>query len=277
MCRLFGSRSLKPGGVAHALLRGSNALREQSREHPDGWGLAWYVGGEPQLARSLAPAHADDDFAEVVGGAGSAAARAFVEADTVLAHIRKASVGRVALENTHPFQRGRWVFAHNGTLPHWERCAGALESLLEPSLRRSLRGETDSERCFLLFLTQLARLGEVERPGFAKAAQALRATVAAVVRTTAALAAEASEPEPRASTTFLLTDGQLMIACRSGRPLQLSAPPADPSGRVPWFAVSSEDPTGKAQAGGERAAFREVPDSAIVGVDAELGLHHERL
>ena len=268
MCRLFGSRSLLPGGVAHELLRGSNALREQSREHPDGWGVAWYVGGEPQIVRSLAPAHADEDFADV---------SEFVKAQTVLAHIRKASIGRVALENTHPFQRGRWLFAHNGTLPHWERCAGALELLLDPSLRKGLLGETDSERCFLLFLTHLARLGEVDRTSFAGAAQALRSTVADVQRTTDALPLLAPEPAPRASTTFLLTDGRLMIACCSGRPLQLSAPPADPEGRVPWFAVSSEDPTGKARAAGVRAAWREVPDGAIVGVDEELCLHHERL
>ena len=38
----------------------------------------------------------------------------------VIAHIRKATRGAVALENTHPFVRelwGRyWIFAHNGTL-----------------------------------------------------------------------------------------------------------------------------------------------------------------
>ena len=37
-----------------------------------------------------------------------------------IAHVRKKTRGRPALENTHPFKRtlwGRhWVFAHNGTL-----------------------------------------------------------------------------------------------------------------------------------------------------------------
>ena len=44
MCRLFGCRTATPGAVAHELLHGANALRVQSREHPDGWGLGWYVG-----------------------------------------------------------------------------------------------------------------------------------------------------------------------------------------------------------------------------------------
>ena len=43
-----------------------------------------------------------------------------IRSDNIVAHIRKATQGRVALENTHPFVRelwGRyWVFAHNGDL-----------------------------------------------------------------------------------------------------------------------------------------------------------------
>ena len=43
-----------------------------------------------------------------------------IKSDNVIAHIRKATQGRVALENCHPFVRelwGRyWVFAHNGDL-----------------------------------------------------------------------------------------------------------------------------------------------------------------
>src|SRR2546426_8692684 len=105
MCRLFGYRSEEPTGVQHELLEAANALRVQSREHPDGWGLGWYVGGAPQVVRGLDPAHADDDF-HAVGE--------FVASTTILAHVRKASIGRVALENTHPFEWGPWLFVHNG-------------------------------------------------------------------------------------------------------------------------------------------------------------------
>src|SRR5207244_622454 len=89
MCRLFGCRTAAPGGVAHELLHGANALRVQSREHPDGWGLGWYVGRVPQVVRSLTAAHGDEDFEEV---------SSFVTASTILAHIRKASIGRVAVD-----------------------------------------------------------------------------------------------------------------------------------------------------------------------------------
>src|SRR5919202_5067888 len=148
MCRLFGCRSLAPGGVAHELVHGANALRVQSREHPDGWGLGWYVGRVPQVVRSLSPAHGDDDFEEV---------SSFVSASTIVAHIRKASVGAVSLANTHPFEWGPWLFAHNGTIPQWNACVEDVEAAIEPGLRTKIQGETDSERCFYLFLTRLAQ------------------------------------------------------------------------------------------------------------------------
>jgi glutamine phosphoribosylpyrophosphate amidotransferase len=50
----------------------------------------------------------------------------------VIAHIRKATQGGVALENTHPFQRelwGRyWVFAHNGDLKEYARACTAASA-----------------------------------------------------------------------------------------------------------------------------------------------------
>src|SRR2546430_1601748 len=167
MCRLFGCRTAAPGGVAHELLHGANALRVQSREHPDGWGLGWYAGRVPQVVRSLTAAHGDEDFEEV---------SSFVTASTILAHIRKASVGRVALENTHPFEWGPWLFAHNGTIPEWEKCRAAVEAEIDPALRAKLHGETDSERCFLVFLTRLSRRCDPTAASFADAAAALGAT-----------------------------------------------------------------------------------------------------
>jgi len=255
MCRLFGCRSRASSRVSHELFHGANALRVQSREHPDGWGLGWYENGAPRVVRSLTPAHGDTDFEKL---------SQFVHAETVLAHVRKASVGRVAAENTHPFQRGPWLFAHNGTLPDWERVRGPLEERIAPGLRAELRGETDSERCFFLFLTRLRRLGEVEGADAASAASALTETVAAVREIADGRSSE------RASTTFLATDGKLLLACRSGRTLFLSSPAPDASGSCEYVAVASEDP-GEPPPGGKRA-WRLLPEDSLVAVDAELRL-----
>ena len=253
MCRLFGCRTAAPGGVAHELLHGANALRVQSREHPDGWGLGWYAGRVPQVVRSLTAAHGDEDFEEV---------SSFVTASTIVAHIRKASIGRVALENTHPFEWGPWLFAHNGTVPEWEKSRAAVEAEIDPALREKLRGETDSERCFLVFLTRLLARCDPAAAGFTEAAAALAETVGIVVRTCGAGAA----------TTFLATDGRTMLACRRGRTLYVSAAEAERDGRVAWFAVASEDPRLHQPVPPGRSPWREVPAGTIVGVDSELRL-----
>ena len=73
-----------------------------------------------------------------------------IHSTNVIAHIRKATQGRIALENCHPFRRelwGRyWIFAHNGNL---ENYAPPLSGHYLPV------GDTDSERAFCHILDAL--------------------------------------------------------------------------------------------------------------------------
>ena len=75
-----------------------------------------------------------------------------IRSENIVAHIRKATQGRVALENTHPFVRelwGRyWVFAHNGDLKGF---APRLHGAFRPV------GATDSERAFCWLMQELAK------------------------------------------------------------------------------------------------------------------------
>jgi len=250
MCRLFGSRTRQPGSVAHELFRGANALRVQSREHPDGWGLGWYENGAPRVVRSLTPAHGDQEFEKLSH---------YVSAQTVLAHVRKASIGRVCAENTHPFQRGPWLFAHNGTIPDWERVRGPIEALIDPSLKAALHGETDSERCFFVFLSRLRRHCDADAADLGSAAAALAETVALIREI-----CEPSADGKPAATTFLATDGRLMVACRRGRTLFVS------SSNGEYVAFASEDP-GEPPPGGKRAWLL-LPEETLVAVDTDLRL-----
>lgn len=97
-------RSLPP---IHSLLAAENAIAVQSSRHRDGWGLAFYLGNRiPHTIKSALPANADNIFSKVSG---------VVASETVLAHIRQATTGDKNILNSHPFQHGNWVFAHNGT------------------------------------------------------------------------------------------------------------------------------------------------------------------
>lgn len=206
MCRLYGQRADVAASAEEPLLSHPNALRIQSHRHSHGWGVAWYEGGAPRLRRGILPAHADADFCEAAAGAHS---------EVVIAHVRDASVGDICAENTHPFVLGRWVFAHNGTVARYRTSAQVrrrLEQAIDPDLRDALRGETDSERCFYVFLTRLR--------GRLRAGDATLADVrAALAETTVAVQRSADDRSHASSLNFLVSNGRLLAACRRGRDL----------------------------------------------------------
>jgi glutamine amidotransferase len=80
--------------------------------HADGWGIAFF---EDKACRLFIDhqSSATSPIAELVK-------RYPIKSRNTIAHIRKATQGRILLENCHPFQRelwGRhWIFAHNGDL-----------------------------------------------------------------------------------------------------------------------------------------------------------------
>src|SRR5580704_9705367 len=106
MCRMFGLLAARPVRVAELLRDAPRSLRQLSLEHADGWGLAIETNGW-QVHRDTACAARCPGFDAVVEG---------VETRLAVAHVRKRTVGETSLANTHPFRRGRFVFAHNGTV-----------------------------------------------------------------------------------------------------------------------------------------------------------------
>jgi predicted glutamine amidotransferase len=209
MCRLFGFRSVIPSQVHRSLLAAENALGVQSNQHPDGWGVAFYIDGAPHVTRSPSTALGDALFHRLSG---------VVASETVLAHVRKATQGDKTVFNCHPFQHGRWVFAHNGDIPRFEELRSALLELVDPRLRRFVMGDTDSEVVFFVFLSELSRIaGAARRPELAHAMAALRTTVKRV--------RELCDGRPgvdRALLTLMATDGENLVATHGGKELYFS-------------------------------------------------------
>ncbi len=110
--------------------------------HRDGWGIVFYEGAGIRAFRDAAPS-ASSEIAQLVS-------RFPIKSCIAISHIREANVGRVGLENTHPFVRelwGRnWVFAHNGQLADSDKLP--LGDFLPV-------GTTDSERAFCWLLQQI--------------------------------------------------------------------------------------------------------------------------
>jgi len=113
-----------------------------------------------------------------------------IKSHNVVAHVRKATVGSVALENCHPFVRelwGRyWVFAHNGDLKNYA-----------PRLHGSFRpvGSTDSELAFCWLMQELAK-SHADVPSVEELTCTLRELVPQIAR--------------HGTFNFLLSNGQAL-------------------------------------------------------------------
>ena len=52
MCRFLGFQSSRPCEIHYSLHDAENALVKQSKKHPDGWGVGYYVDKELYLMKS---------------------------------------------------------------------------------------------------------------------------------------------------------------------------------------------------------------------------------
>jgi glutamine amidotransferase len=201
MCELFGMSSRIPTSVQLSIdvlaRHGSTA-----RQLGDGWGAAFHDGRDARVVREPEPAD-DSPWIRCLAQRG-------LGGRIVLAHIRRATQGDVALRNTQPFQRelgGRvHLFAHNGRLAGIEQHLGA-----GPRFRPI--GDTDSEVAFCALLDRLASLWAAGAP--------------AAADRIAVVAEFAAELRAMGPANFLYTDGDLLFAHADRRiqPDGRTAPP----------------------------------------------------
>lgn len=177
MCELLGI-SVSPAAELGLDFRAFRGRAAHANNH-HGWGVAWYdADGRPVVHKEAE--RADES---------ALAARLAADPPTssiFLVHVRAATVGRVALANSHPFVRGRWTFAHNGTI--------SMADELDRG-GRAVAGDTDSERAFLHLLHRLdSWTGAVEE----------------------GIAAVAADLSARGRCNFLLSDGTTLYAYYDG-------------------------------------------------------------
>jgi predicted glutamine amidotransferase len=164
MCRLFGL-SAAPHKVRASfwLLEAPDSLVAQSRRNPDGTGLGYFDGtGSPVLDKEPLPAYADPTFSREAK---------HITSTTFVSHIRFATTGGNAVENTHPFAIDDRIFAHNGVIQGLDQ----LERQLADEMRL-VHGDTDSERFFALVTKEIREHHDIGA-GIAAAVRWIAATL----------------------------------------------------------------------------------------------------
>jgi predicted glutamine amidotransferase len=230
MCRVLGCVAADPVSLQHDLLEAPNPIVRQSEVHDSGWGMAVYRRAEgegPACTRFPEAAFSGDELA----AASEQRGRMFN------VHVRRATVGGLAPENTHPFCLGSYSFSHNGTVIDYRK-------LLGPGVQEP-HGSTDSE---YLFNHIVCHFDEQ------RAIDSLRAAVETVIDRT-----------PFSGINFVFCDGERLYAYRLGvfelhwtaRPGQLLVASEPTSNAERWHSVQQDvllvcDPRDPAEPHAER-------------------------
>ena len=164
-----------------------------------GWGVADYRNGVPLIEKKTWAAFHGEHFKKT-------AARVY--AHTVVAHVRRATVGGTSIENTHPFQHGQWIFAHNGTVPNFLKVRDRMIPHIDPLLRNDIKGTTDSEHIFYYLLTLHLQHPDVP----------LRRLVGHGLNMIVQWSGEV-DPTAKVGLNVVLTDGKHLVGSRLGRSL----------------------------------------------------------
>ena len=149
MCQLLGMNCATPTDITFSF-RGFSQRAGITSDHSDGFGIAFFEDKACRLFVDNQSA-VESPIAELVRNYP-------IKSRNVIAHIRKATQGKITLENSHPFSRelwGRqWIFAHNGDLHNFQP---QLSGQFTPV------GNTDSELSFCYLLEYLVKkFGYVE-------------------------------------------------------------------------------------------------------------------
>lgn len=178
----------------------------------DGFGVAWYNDGEPGRYASGMPIWSDENLPSF---------GKITRSPIVMAAVRNGSeAGTNHPRNSAPFVRGKMTFSHNGfirELPRWE-------SWFHEQLDVRPLGQTDSEWMLLLVESFLDE-------GLAVAVQ----------RAARLILAKASDLDVSCQLNWLISDGEVAIATRTGLGAQNSLYLLNDGSEFPdAFVVASE-------------------------------------
>lgn len=150
MCELLGMSANVPTDICFSF-SGLMKRGGGTGPHRDGWGIAFYEGRGIRSFHDPEPS-CDSEIAQLIKHHP-------IKSLVVISHIRQANVGRVCLENTHPFGRElwgcQWVYAHNGQL--------SKDVFDLPLTFYHPIGDTDSEHAFCWLLGKI-RAAFPEKP-----------------------------------------------------------------------------------------------------------------
>lgn len=190
----------------------------RGQNNADGFGIGFYtdakLGSAPCLFTSIVPAWNCTNLHRI---ASKTASR------LIFGHVRATSEGSLSEDNCHPFTHGCLMWMHNGGLGGWKHIKRRLGQRLADKWYLDVKGGTDSEWAFSLFLNTLEQLGydpdASPKNGFGPNVlrRAVEATIAQINELTDSIPQKTLQDEQvdtRSLLNFAVTDGQSVICTR---------------------------------------------------------------
>lgn len=175
----------------HSLIHQSAHANERKEPlNGDGFGVGWYaprLSREPAVFHSVSPAWNNRNLTYLAR---------VIATPCVLAHVRAASPGSVVdLSNCHPFAWGRYLLMHNGLIGGFQPVRRRLLDAVSDEAFSIIKGSTDTEHMFAIFVDQLMRHARADERSDDPALSLAR-RLAATLQRVVAVAGAAGVREP---------------------------------------------------------------------------------
>ena len=186
----------------HSLIHQSYHARERVEPlNGDGFGIGWYapdLSERPALFKEVSPAWSNQNLRCV---------SRVTRSGCIFAHVRAATIGgELSRVNCHPFTYKKYMFMHNGTVFGFEKIKRSLRIGLSDLAYENIRGGTDTEHIFALFLDSIV---ECQAPGREDVIRSLQYAIARVEK----LKQQHGIVTP-STMNLVLSDGARLLATR---------------------------------------------------------------
>ncbi|HEY1956155.1 MAG TPA: class II glutamine amidotransferase [Polyangiaceae bacterium] len=210
MARLFGLLGNRADLTGRVLAFEREALRVKNGGAGGavGWGLGFYQGGEVLIRRRPIDERDDIDVAQL---------GADVRAEIVVGHVRQPTVGTLRTENTHPFRYRQWLYAQTGTVSSFDQTRDRLVQSVPEFLRAGIRGDSDAEIVFQVFLSFLHDAGKLDDliVDVGVVHEAIRGTLRVVDAISAEVGGEPAE------VNLIVSNGDIVVAAHRRKKMAL--------------------------------------------------------
>lgn len=166
MCRFLIYKGDSPITLCDLLTRPQHSIINQSYDsrlridaqpvNGDGFGVGYYTNtttetpSSPCVYKAITPAWNNENLQRLSEKTSS---------KLVFAHVRASTYGVLSETNCHPFTFNNIMFMHNGGVANFPLIKRRLINEIEDEYFLNIKGSTDSECCFALFLHCLKKNG----------------------------------------------------------------------------------------------------------------------